>query len=179
MAYISLPTNAPGILGPMAYRPETAKHLNALAETLLRGPASLSQGERETIAAWTSHLNSCRFCTKSHAAAARAWLGARSPDLDKLLETNNTGHYDAKMQALLALSAALQAHVQGVTPEHIAAAKAAGASDDDIHDTVLITAAFCMYNRYVDGLGTSEAPQEAYAPMGEMLKDHGYVHIPM
>ncbi|MCA2962064.1 MAG: peroxidase-related enzyme [Silvanigrellales bacterium] len=179
MAFISLPTQAPGILGPMAYRPDTAVHLNALAESLLRGPASLSQGERETIAAWTSHRNGCRFCTKSHAAAARAWLEERSADLDRLLETNDTSHFNGKMQALLALSAALQENVQGVTPQHVESARAAGASDEDIHDTVLITAAFCMYNRYVDGLGTAEAPQEAYAPMGQMLKERGYVHASM
>jgi alkylhydroperoxidase/carboxymuconolactone decarboxylase family protein YurZ len=95
------------------------------------------------------------------------------------LETNDTSHFNGKMQALLALSAALQENVQGVTPQHVESARAAGASDEDIHDTVLITAAFCMYNRYVDGLGTAEAPQEAYAPMGQMLKERGYVHASM
>ena len=49
-----------------------------------------------------------------------------------------------------------------------------GASDHDIHDTVLITAAFCMYNRYVEGLGTREAPEQDYEPMGRRLRDQGY-----
>lgn len=177
MPHITLPTDAPGIRGPLTFRPDAAKHLLGLAETILRQPASLEPGERETIAAWTSHLNGCGFCTKSHAAAARAWLGegsVRSAALDRLLATGDTGGHTPKMQALLEISRVLQANVQGVRPEHVERARAAGASDHDIHDTVLITAAFCMYNRYVDGLGTHEAAEADYAPMGRRLRDQGY-----
>ncbi|MFM8816652.1 MAG: carboxymuconolactone decarboxylase family protein [Phycisphaerales bacterium] len=176
MAHIALPVDVPGIMGPLAFRPDTAKHLLALAETILRQPASLEPGERETIAAWTSHLNGCRFCTKSHAAAARAWLGEeRSAALDRLLASGDAGGFTPKMQALLELSKALQGCVLGVTPGHVARARAAGAGDQDIHDTVLITAAFCMYNRYVEGLGTREAAEAEYEPMGRRLRDQGYV----
>jgi uncharacterized peroxidase-related enzyme len=163
----------------MMFRPDAAKHLLGLAETILRQPASLEQGERETIAAWTSHMNGCRFCTKSHAAAARAWLGPeRSKALDRLLEDGDLGGQTAKMRALLEISRALQANVLGVQPAHIEKARAAGASDHDIHDTVLITAAFCMYNRYVEGLGTREAEESAYEPMGRRLRDVGYQSAP-
>lgn len=47
MAHITLPTDAPGIRGPLTFRPESAKHLLGLAETILRQPASLEQGDRE------------------------------------------------------------------------------------------------------------------------------------
>ena len=175
MAHITLPVDVPGIRGPLNFRPDAAKHLLSLAETILRQPASLEPGERETIAAWTSSLNGCRFCTKSHAAAARAWLGPeRSVALDRLLEQEDASGFSPKLQALLALSKALQSCVLGVTPEHIERARTAGASDLDIHDTVLITAAFCMYNRYVEGLGTREAPESDYEPMGRRLRDQGY-----
>jgi uncharacterized peroxidase-related enzyme len=171
----ALPADVPGIRGPLAFRPDAAKHLLGLAETILRQPASLEPGERETIAAWTSHLNGCRFCTKSHAAAARAWLGAnRSAALDQLLALNDTGGFTPKMQALLEISRALQACVLGVRPDHVEAARAAGATDMDIHDTVLITAAFCMYNRYVEGLGTREAEEHEYELTGRRLRDQGY-----
>ena len=176
MAHIALPVDVPGIMGPLAFRPDAARHLLALAETILRQPASLDPGDREVIAAWTSHLNGCRFCSKSHAAAARAWLGeGRSAALDRLLASGDMGGFTPKMQALLELSRALQGSVLGVTTEHVARARAAGASDQDIHDAVLITAAFCMYNRYVEGLGTREAAEEEYAPMGRRLRDEGYV----
>jgi hypothetical protein len=112
---------------------------------------------------------------KSHAAAARAWFGTPgSAALDQLLDSGDPSGYSPKMQALLAVSRALQACVLGVKPEHIERARSAGASDSDIHDTVLITAAFCMYNRYVEGLGTREAEEHEYEPMGRRLRDQGY-----
>ncbi|MEY4833458.1 MAG: hypothetical protein RL527_1671 [Planctomycetota bacterium] len=179
MPHIALPIDVPGIRGPLAFRPDAAKHLLGLAETILRQPASLEPGERETIAAWTSYLNGCAFCMKSHAAAARAWLGTeRSTALDHLLATEDASGFTPKMQALLALSRALQGCVLGVTPEHVERARAAGAGDQDIHDTVLITAAFCMYNRYVEGLGTRQAADQEYEPMGRRLRDQGYVPNP-
>jgi uncharacterized peroxidase-related enzyme len=175
MAFITLPVDLPGIRGPLDFRPESAKHLLGLAETILRQPASLEQGDREAIAAWTSYLNGCRFCMKSHAAAARAWYGPeRSTALDRLLASEDASGFSTKMQALLAISDALQNCVLGVKQEHIDRARAAGASDHDIHDTVLITAAFCMYNRYVEGLGTREAAEADYEPMGRRLRDQGY-----
>jgi len=176
MPHIPLPAALPGISGLLAFRPDAAVHLLGLAETILRKPASLEPGEREVIAAWTSHLNGCRFCTKSHAAAARAWLGSdRSSAMDRLLESEDSSGFTPRMQALLELARALQQCVLGVRPAHVEKARAAGASDQDIHDAVLITAAFCMYNRYVEGLGTLEPPESAYEPMGRRLRDQGYV----
>ena len=175
MAYITLPTDAPGIRGPLSFRPESAKHLLGLAETILRQPASLDQGDREAIAAWTSSLNGCNFCMKSHAAAARAWYGPeRSAALDRLLASEDASGFSPKMQALLAISDALQTCGLGFKLLHIDRARAGVASDHDIHDTVLITAAFCMYNRYVEGLGTREADDAEYEPMGRRLRDQGY-----
>jgi hypothetical protein len=50
------------------------------------------------------------------------------------------------------------------------------ATDGKNRDTVLITAAFCMYNWYVDGLGT-RAPDHpaAYDEAGAMLDTRGYL----
>jgi hypothetical protein len=53
--------------------------------------------------------------------------------------------------------------------------RAEGATDLEIHDTVLIAAAFCMFNRYVDGLGTSAPDDPAqYAASAQHLVRHGY-----
>lgn len=59
MAHIRLPEGIPGILGPMAFRPETARPLNALADLLLRGPNTLAASDRELIATYVSSQNDC------------------------------------------------------------------------------------------------------------------------
>src|SRR5205823_6443952 len=58
------------IRGPMAFRPETAKPINELVDILLRGPNTLSRGERELIATYVSSENECRYCATIHGAVA-------------------------------------------------------------------------------------------------------------
>ncbi|RPI22334.1 MAG: carboxymuconolactone decarboxylase, partial [Actinobacteria bacterium] len=70
MPHIQLPPGVPGIVSAFAFRPETARPLQELAEVLLRGPNTLSSGEREMIASFVSSQNDCFFCHASHRAAA-------------------------------------------------------------------------------------------------------------
>jgi AhpD family alkylhydroperoxidase len=74
MPHITLNSREPGIRGLFRYRPETGRLLSELAEALLRGPGTLTRGERELIAAYVSALNDCRFCASSHSACAAAQL---------------------------------------------------------------------------------------------------------
>ncbi|UFH52711.1 carboxymuconolactone decarboxylase family protein [Spirosoma sp. KNUC1025] len=179
MPHIQLPEGLPGILGPMAFSPQTTIPLNGLAEVLLRTNASesLTQGERELIASYTSRRNDCFFCSTSHGAAADYLLGRENEVVAKTWANPDTAPVSDKMKALLAIAGSVQQGGKHVTHEQITAAREQGASDRDIHDTVLIAAAFCMYNRYVDGLATW-APHDAevYADMGEALATRGYVH---
>ena len=91
--------------------------------------------------------------------ALRSWYDDQKNIVDELLREQNADSLSAKMKALLLIAGKVQASGKSVTPADIEAARKAGANDADIHDTVLIAAAFCMYNRYVDGLGTW-APQD-------------------
>ena len=177
MAHITLPEGAPGIIGPMIAYPETQVHLSGLAEALLRGPTSVTSGERETIAAYVSSGNECRFCRESHAAAARAHLGDRHALVDQVVANAATADVSPKMKALLVIADKVRRDGRLVQSEDVACARAAGADDKAIHDTVLIAAAFCMFNRYVDGLGTW-APEEpaAYIASGKRLAEQGYVN---
>jgi hypothetical protein len=62
-----------------------------------------------------------------------------------------------------------------VTTEDVERARQQGATDKEIHDTVLIAAAFCMYNRYVDGLATWQPRDaEVYREIGLRVVNHGY-----
>jgi uncharacterized peroxidase-related enzyme len=177
MAHIRLPEGAPGIIGPMIAYPETQVHLSGLAEALLRGPSSLTSGERETIAAFVSAGNECRFCRESHAAAARAHLGEQKNVVDQVIFDAEGSPSTPKMKALLAIADKVRRDGRLVQSADIERARAEGADDKAIHDTVLIAAAFCMFNRYVDGLGTW-APEDpaAYVESGVRLAEQGYVH---
>ncbi len=157
MAHIDLgldETRHPGINGLLAYRRETGRALEALADALLVAPNSLSRGERELIAAYVSDLNECTFCRNSHAAFAAAQLDAGMPLVEQVRADLDSAPVSPKLRALLRIAGAVQRDGRAVTPELVDAARAEGAADVEVHDTVLIAAAFCMFNRYVDGLGT-------------------------
>lgn len=178
MAHITLPEGVPGISGPMMQYPDTAQHLRGLADALLHAPSSLTPGERETIAALVSSRNHCIFCMLSHAAVAyhhREAEGGSRYEVDTILKEGAEAAPTPKMKALLAIAAEVQKDGKGVTEEMVARARAEGADDRAIHDTILIAAAFCMYNRYVDGLGTMQPTDPAlYEQMGAMLAKGGY-----
>jgi uncharacterized peroxidase-related enzyme len=159
--------------------------MRALAEILLRGPNSLSSADREIIATYTSSQNDCHFCQTSHGAAAAHHLGGESELagnfalIAQIKRDFESAPISAKLKALLNIAGHVQQGGKSVTAEDIARARNEGATDMEIHDTVLIAAAFCMYNRYVDGLGTwAPQEQEAYIPMGARLAHEGYMSAP-
>jgi uncharacterized peroxidase-related enzyme len=178
MPHISLNNDIPGIVGLMIYRPETAGPLNELADVLLRSPGTLSPGDRELIASYVSRLNDCDFCGSMHGAVAAEQLPGGLAQVTQACADPNAAEVPPKMRALLAIAALVRESGRAVTAEAVAAAREAGATDVEIHDTVLIAAAFCMYNRYVDGLATIALPtQEDYQPFAKQIVADGYVRI--
>lgn len=160
MAHIDLGNDLPGIRGPMAFSPHTAAPLNLLAEILLRGDDNtLSRGERELIGTYTSYLNDCFFCQNVHGSLAQHYLKCDMSFIDAIKENYQGAPISEKLKSLLSIAASVQKGGNAVRPEQIERARTLGATDREIHDTVLIAAAFCMYNRYVDGLATW-APQD-------------------
>jgi uncharacterized peroxidase-related enzyme len=176
MPHIALTSAEPGIRGLLRYRPETARPLSELTEVLLRGPGTLTRGERELIAAYVSALNDCRYCSSSHSACAAAQLPGGMALVEQVRAGPASAPVSAKLKALLTIASAVAHSGHAVTAEHVADARAAGATDVEIHDTVLIAAAFCMFNRYVDGLATI-APEDPalYAAGAQRLIKHGYL----
>lgn len=176
MAHIQLPEGLPGITAGFAFRPETAKPMRELAEVLLRGPSTLTSGEREMIAAFVSTRNDCYFCQTSHRAAAAHHLDRNYELVDAVRFDYENAPVSGKLKTLLAIAAKVQQGGKHVTGQDIAKAREAGATDLEIHDTVLIAAAFCMYNRYVDGLATlTPTDQALYDEMGRQMASSGYV----
>jgi uncharacterized peroxidase-related enzyme len=178
MAHISIEEGLPGILGPMKFRPETTAPLRKLAEVLLRDENTLASAEREMIAAFVSSGNDCRFCQLSHSAAAAEHMGGKDAHyalVESLKRDFSSTKISPKLKTLLAIADKVRQGGKNVVPQDIAAARAQGATDQEIHDTVLIAAAFCMFNRYVDGLATwqPEDPVD-YRPMGKLMAHSGY-----
>ncbi|HEX7140464.1 MAG TPA: peroxidase-related enzyme [Vicinamibacterales bacterium] len=176
MPHIPLPEGLPGITSGFAFRPDTARPMRELAEVLLRGPNSLTSGEREMIAAFVSSRNDCHFCQASHSAAAAHHLGGSYAAVDAVKRDYQTAPVSSKLKALLAIAAKVQQGGKQVTPGDVERARAEGATDVEIHDAVLIAAAFCMFNRYVDGLATlTPVDPAAYDAMGRRMAEQGYV----
>jgi uncharacterized peroxidase-related enzyme len=179
MTYISTSIPQAGIVELLFYKGPTGAALSKLAHTLLHGPSSLSSGERELIASYVSWLNNCEFCHLSHSAAASEHLGDNSKAVSCIRENIDTAPVSEKMKALLRIAGKVQISGREVTPGLVEAAKKAGATDEELHDTILVAAAFCMYNRYVDGLNTS-LPENSddYIDMGKRLAQKGYKYPP-
>ena len=185
MPHIALPEGLTGIRAAMAFRPETAKPLNELVEVLLHQPNSLTAGERELIATYVSSQNDCYYCQTIHGAIASAnldneeALGEKASEdlVVKVKRDFRHAGISEKLKALLVIAGQVQKGGKNVTAEAVETARGFGATDLEIHDTVLIAAAFCMYNRYVDGLATW-APDnpEMYRASGKRLAEEGYVH---
>ena len=175
MAHITVPPGVPGIRSLFAVRPEAAVPLSALADLLLHGPNSLSPGDRELIAAYVSALNDCTFCQTSHAAIAACHLDDDETLVASVVRDPEAAPIAGKLKALLALAACVQQSGRAVRDDHVARARAEGATDLEIHDTVLIAAAFCMFNRYVDGLAAWTPTDAAgYRERARLVAAHGY-----
>jgi uncharacterized peroxidase-related enzyme len=176
MAYIPTQEDLPGIRGLFAFRPETAKPLSELVDVLLRHESTLSRGERELIATYVSWQNDCRYCQTIHGATAAAHLDGDEELVRSVKSDFERAEVSPKLKALLAVAGKVQKGGKNVLPEDVARARAEGATDLEIHDTVLIAAAFCMYNRYVDGLGTwAPDGMDWYRDRGRKVADHGYI----
>jgi uncharacterized peroxidase-related enzyme len=175
MPHIALPAGLPGIRGPMAFRPEAARPLNDLVDVLLRGPHSLTPGERELIATYVSTQNDCEYCQTIHGAIAAHHLHGNEDLVSKVKCDFESAAISDKLKALLVIAGKTAQGGKHVAATDVDLARSRGASDLEIHDAVLIAAVFCMCNRYVDGLATW-APRDPdfYRQRAAMVAEHGY-----
>src|SRR6478672_4320712 len=102
MPYIPLEEHLPGITGLLEYRQDSAAPIRELTQFLLRGPSTLTEGERELIATVVSHRNECTFCTTAHTAAADLLLGEGNSSAGVKRDITKAPVSD-KMKALLTI----------------------------------------------------------------------------
>ena len=178
MPHIRVPEGLPGIRGLFAFRPETAIPLSKLAQVLLHDEGTLTPGERELIATYVSSRNDCFYCQTAHGAIAAHHLGGNEGIVREVKDDFERADVSDKLKALLAIAAKVQRSGKEVQPEDIDRARREGATDREIHDTVLIAAAFCMYDRYVDGLATwSPTDLEGFRERAAGVARQGYVGV--
>jgi len=175
MPHINVDQNLPGIRALMAFSPETAAPMGELANLLLRSNEGLSMADRELIATYVSHLNDCFYCQHSHGAIVTCYLNDNNELVDEVIKDLDHAPVSDKLRALLSIAGSVQKGGKNVTTEQVENAKQSGATDKDIHDTVLIAAAFCMFNRYVDGLA-SDTPSDlsSYPLRARQIAEKGY-----
>jgi len=111
------------------------------------------------IGAYVSSQNDCFYCQNVHGALAQYYFNSDMQFIDDIKKDFQSTSISPKLKSLLTIAGSVQKGGKYVTTEQIEHAKNLGATDKEIHDTVLIAAAFCMFNRYVDGLNTW-APQD-------------------
>lgn len=175
MPHINVDENLPGIRSLMAFSPETATPMGELANLLLRSNEGMSMADRELIAAHVSYLNDCFYCHHSHGEIAVCYLDGNSSLVDQVKKDYSQADIPDKLKALLSIAASVQKGGRYVTPEQIEEARKFGATDKDIHDTVLIAAAFCMFNRYVDGLAANTPTDLSTYPLrAKQIAEKGY-----
>lgn len=178
MPHISIPDNLPGIRGLMAFRPETSKPLNELVDVLLRQPNSLTSAERELIATYVSSENDCRYCQTIHGAIAAHDLSGNEELVLHVKRDFSSASISPKLKALLVIAGQVREGGRKVQAEDIEKARQQGATDKEIHDTVLIAAAFCMFNRYVDGLATvAPSDPDFYSTRAAQICANGYSQV--
>ncbi len=175
MPHIDLDKNLPGMRSLMAFSPETASPMGELANLLLRSNEGLSMADRELIGTYVSYLNDCFYCQQSHGAIAVCYLDGDTELVDQVKKNYTNADIPDKLKALLTIAGSVQKGGKFVTAEQVEAAKALGATDRDIHDTVLIAAAFCMFNRYVDGLASNTPTDLSSYPLrAKQIAEMGY-----
>jgi len=177
MAHIPLDETLPGMRSLLAYRPAIAPAMTSLMEVLMRSDAGLSKGERELIGAMVSSLNDCFICHQIHGEIAQCFFDNNRQLIQQVKESYMDAPITARLKAILAIAASVQESGKAVSSAQVEAARNEGVSDMEIHDTVLIAAMFCMFNRYIDGLGVvSKDTPESFRERASMIAQMGYDH---
>lgn len=175
MPHINVDESLPGIRSLMAFSPATATPMGELANLLLRSDDGLSMADRELIAAHVSYLNDCFYCQQSHGAIAVCYLDGNNDLVEQVKKNYANADIPDKLKALLDIAGSVQKGGKHVTPGQIEHARDLGATDKDIHDTVLIAATFCMFNRYVDGLAANTPTDLSTYPLrAKQIAEKGY-----
>jgi uncharacterized peroxidase-related enzyme len=163
----------PKIWDLFAFGEDFTSHLARFTNGVLRTPASISPGMRELVAAYTSRLNKCAFCTKAHAAAAAELLGSEEL-VAAVLADRESSPLEEKDKALLRFTEKLTHSSSEITAEDMTPLRDLGWNDEAIYYTITTTALFNFYNRWISGSGVPAMSDEMHRWQGKLIAQ-GYV----
>lgn len=170
----NLPANAT-LLDVFKAYPQVGQLANALAQHVLRAPGALSPAQRELLFAYGSGLNACHFCHGAHVAVAQQ-LGVDPQIIEGALVSIDTAPVDDRFKPLLGYVKKLTQTPSRVTASDADAVRAAGWSDEALHEAILVCALHNFFNRWVDGTGV-DADEAFFQQVGKRLTEVGYVEV--
>lgn len=139
----------------------------------MRGPAPISGGLRELIAAYTSWMNECEFCWKSHAAVAAEMLGSEDLVHSVLRDLESSPLSEAE-KALLRFAGKMTHTLPQMSEGDIEELRRLGWDDEAIYFTIMVVALFNFYNRWVTTSGVHAVSEENHRTHGKRLAVSGY-----
>ena len=157
-----------------AFQHDITIHMGRFTHGVLRQPASISPGIRELIAAYTSRLNECGFCTKAHAAAAAELLGDQDL-VARVLRDPEQAPLDERTRVLLRFVRAITTNLPAVSGADVQRVRAAGWDDEAIYFAITTCALFNFYNRWITATGVPQMSDEAHREQGRALAARGYI----
>jgi len=157
----------------LAFRPEATQHLARFTQEILRGPSPLSPALRELIAAYTSYVNECGFCTKAHLAVA-AEMFKSEEKVWGVLHDLDTCFLKEEEKALFRFVRKVTKNLPDVTEPDVVALREVGWSDEAIYYTISVCALFNFYNRWITASGVHAVSDEGHRTHGKTLAIKGY-----
>ncbi len=155
--------------------PEAGIALMELHEQIMRGPSSLTPGERELIAAYVSGLNKCQYCHGVHAETAKAF-GMPKEAVDSMFDDPGAAGFDDKMQPILRLARKLTEAPSSVVEADAQAVYDAGWDEKALHDAIMVVCCFNFMNRLLEAHDV-HGQEEIFKQRGPMLKEYGYLPL--
>lgn len=149
--------------------------LMEMSEAIMRGPSSLTPGERELIAAYVSGFNKCQYCYGVHAETAKSY-GVSSAGVDGMFDDLDVAELDDKLKPILRMMGKLTKEPSAVTEADAQAVYDAGWDEKALHDAIMVTCCFNFMNRMLEGHGV-HGHEAMFKERGPMLKEHGYAPL--
>ena len=157
-----------------AFQHDVTINLGRFTQGVLRAPSTISPGLRELIAAYTSSLNECRFCTEAHAQAAGELLGDHGL-VRQVLRDPDGSALEPRDKVLLRFVRQVTLDLPSVGRADVQRLQDAGWDDEALYFAITTCALFNFYNRWITATGVPEMSAEAHRRQGRSFAERGYV----